>query len=102
MNDRKALTRITWLYNHDAEDEAWLVAANRAGYKVDRAVRERHVEYRLSREGATVGVIHAFPDEAFLFLWEREADAPLWRRLTWRLAHPLTPLRPLPWPRKVA
>jgi hypothetical protein len=97
---RRAVARLVWLLHHDEDSEAWMLAANRAGYKLDRQGRERHVEWRLSFDGAVVATIHEFPDEAFAFVFVPEARSPWYLRAWWRLTHPFTVHEPLPWPRR--
>lgn len=103
---KRNLTRILWLLNHADDDEAWLLAADGAGYEVDVEMRggfpvkRGFGEARLSYDGRVVAIVHQFFDEAFAFLWVPEARCPLWRRLLWRVRHPATRKTDLPWPRR--
>lgn len=104
MNHAKNLTRIVWHYNHGDRREA-IEYARAAGYRVDAEACQGYDEVRFHYEGRVHGLMHDHhgPDsEAFLFLFTPEATASGWSQFWWRLKHPFSPLRDLPWPNREA
>lgn len=98
---RSWVPRIVWLFNHSKDGDAWYEAAVAAGYTIDTDVRATHDEKRLSFDGEVVALLHDFGDgEVHGYVFIPEADARLRDRIWWRLTHPFTPKRELPWPRK--
>lgn len=90
--DRMVITRGVYWLNRQ---RAGLKLIEQAGYDVDTTSRKWGWEHRISRDGATLALLHHFDDqpEVFAFLFEPEATTPLLRRVWWRLTHPFTRLK---------
>ena len=93
---KRDLTRIVyWANNGRAKEMPDMLRA--AGYEVGHRWQEAerpkgrwYHEWWVSLRGDTVGMIHEFSDESFLFLWTPEARTSRWSYWLWRVRHPRT------------
>jgi hypothetical protein len=83
QSNRQTMARLSGWANKDRRK--WIDVAERGGLLVERLDRGSYNEWRVTRDGATIGFLHEFPDEIYAFThtsWEVTGRLRrLWHRL---------------------